>query len=173
MHRLVAIDPGTFESAYVVMNPDTRVILDRGQADNQAVLVWLEKQRMVFGSERLVIEMIKSYGNAMGDSTIETCVWIGRFIERWSGPVDKLPRKTIVTTLCMNPRANDSNVRRALLDMYTPAKVKGFTRDMWSALAVATAWTMMREERRMARRKAGLPPEEAIVAEAVLDLTEG
>jgi hypothetical protein len=170
--RLVAVDPGTFESAYVSFDPDTKIIHDRGQADNQAVLIWLEKQRRVFGCERLVIEMIKSYGNAMGDSTIETCVWIGRFIERWSGPVDKLPRKTIVTTLCMNPRANDSNVRRALLDMYTPAKVKGFTRDMWSALAVATAWTMMREERRMARRKAGLPQDERIEAEPTLEPSE-
>jgi hypothetical protein len=170
--RLVAVDPGTFESAYVSYDPDTKIIHDRGQADNQAVLIWLEKQRRVFGCERLVIEMIKSYGNAMGDSTIETCVWIGRFIERWSGPVDKLPRKTIVTTLCMNPRANDSNVRRALLDMYTPATVKGFTRDMWSALAVATAWTMMREERRMARRKAGLPQDERTEAEPTLEPSE-
>lgn len=153
--QIVAIDPGTFESAFVVFDSETHAILQKGQDDNRVLLPWLDRQR-AFGRQRLVIEMIKSYGMAVGDETFETCVWIGRFIERWNGQVDKVPRKTVVTLLCGSPRAKDSNVRRRLLDIYGQAAVKGFTRDQWSALAVAVAWNMMRH------------PERYAVSEAVL-----
>lgn len=147
--QIVAIDPGTFESAFVVFDSETHAILQHGQDDNRVLLPWLEKQK-IFGRQRLVIEMIKSYGMAVGDSTFETCLWIGRFIERWGGQVDKIPRKTVVTLLCGTPRAKDTNVRRRLLDMFGPAMVKGFTRDQWSALAVAVAWDILRDPKKYA-----------------------
>lgn len=145
--NLFCIDPGTTMSAYVSYDTATRQIHSAGKEENIRILGILE-------GDRLVIEMIKSYGNAMGDSTIQTCVWIGRFIQQWGdkGPIDLIPRKTIVTALCNNPRAKDSNVRQALVDRYStpsqpaigrkksPGPLYGFSKDMWSALAIAETW---------------------------------
>jgi hypothetical protein len=125
--------------------------------DNLTVLRVLDAYQAE--AEVLVVEQIKSYGNVMGDSMIQTCVWIGRFIERWKNRFDLLPRKTIVTQLCNNSRAKDSNVRQALIDRWggkasaigsakAPRTLYGFKSDMWSALAIAVAWTEIKQQNR-------------------------
>lgn len=147
--NLLCIDPGTYESAYVLYETNTKRIEDFGKVKNEYLVTLIQ----VASFDRLVIEMIKSYGNIMGDSTIQTCVWIGRFIQTWGDrPVDLIPRKTIVTALCNNPRAKDSNVRAALIDLYstpsepaigkkkTPGPLYGFSKDMWAALSIAVTW---------------------------------
>ena len=153
--KLFCIDPGTHKSAYVLYDTLTMAIYDFGIVDNHRLLRPIQGK----GMDRLVIEMIKSYGNIMGDSTINTCVWIGRFIQAWpSGvPIDLVPRKTIVTTLCGHSRAKDSNVRAALIERFQgaydgfngvsvigtklhPGPLYGIKKDLWSALAIAVTW---------------------------------
>jgi hypothetical protein len=107
----------------------------------------------------MVVEMVKSYGNVMGDSMLETCVWIGHFERaRYPHRSYRVPRKTAVTEICQNPRANDSNVRMALIDYFSaasklgggskptigtkndPGPLYGVKRDIWSAIGIAVAW---------------------------------
>lgn len=136
--KILAIDPGTSVSAWVIYDNESKAILDFGQQRNEELRYVIRSK----GAEHLVIEMIKSYGNVMGDSVIETCVWIGRFIEMWGGGeyYTLLPRKSVVTQICNNPRGKDSNVRQALLDKFGKVKCAGIKNDMWSALAVAVAY---------------------------------
>jgi hypothetical protein len=161
---LLAIDPGTTESGFVVLDTDTKKVLKFGKINNEAMRVEIEVQ----GREQdacMTLEQIKSYGNAMGDTTIETCVWIGRFIERWPRSTYTLiPRKTICGVICHNAKAKDNNIRRAMLDKYlsfTPAselgggsepavgtKAKpgplyGVSADVFSALALGWTWCEM------------------------------
>jgi hypothetical protein len=92
---------------------------------------------------------VKCYGNPVGDDVLWTVFWSGRIAEAClhsGGRVALLPRKTIVTTLCGNPRARDSIVHQRLVDIYGPKGTKkdrgrlyGIKNDEWSALAVATA----------------------------------
>jgi hypothetical protein len=117
MTKLFCIDPGTTKSAYVLYSPVGQRIHRFGIVANEELVGILE-------GDRLVIEMIKSYGNVMGDSVLMTCVWIGRFIQAWGGgPIDLIPRKTIVTSLCGTSRAKDSNVRSALIDRFSSSGV--------------------------------------------------
>jgi len=153
---ILAIDPGTTESAYCVYDNHMKQVLKCDIVSNGMLIDMLGVGRC----EHLVIEMIKSYGMPVGDTTFETCVWIGRFIEAWhASNYTLLPRKEICKQLCNNGRAKDTNIRAALIDRFGPGKDKAIgkkasqgplwslKRDMWSALAVAVAWSEMEAER--------------------------
>jgi hypothetical protein len=134
---ILAIDPGTTHSAFVQYNGQ---IVDHGHIPNE------EMRQILIGREydRVACEMIASYGMAVGASTFETCVWIGRFIEISRVDVELIFRKDIKLFLCGTMRAKDANVRQALLDLIGPQGTKknqgptyGIKSHTWSALAVA------------------------------------
>lgn len=148
---IVAVDPGTTESAYVVYDTDKGEPVQSAKILNQDLIDKINFDSDFIASDHCVIEMLKSYGNAMGDSCLMTCVWVGRFIEAWHQEYTLIPRATIKTNVCGHPRAKDSNVRQALIDLYggkdkavgkkkTPGVLYGFKADMWAALAVAITY---------------------------------
>lgn len=137
---ILAIDPGPIESAFVVVNTETKGIINHGKYDNNDVLEIVKLHK----DFNIAVEMIASYGMAVGREVFETCVWIGRFIEAHSGDVMLTYRKDIKLFLCGSVRATDSNVREALIDkLGQPGTSKnrgptyGLRGDEWSALAVA------------------------------------
>lgn len=148
---ILAIDPGSSLSAFVVYDIERKQIKDKRHCDNREVLAAIKGLREGTDIECMAIESVKSYGNIMGDTMLLTCEWIGRFIQVWDKRYIKLPRKTIVSRLCQNPRAKDSNVRQALIDRFSEGlesggalgcknkqgPLYGFKNDLWSALAVA------------------------------------
>lgn len=111
--RLIALDPGPKETGYVMIR-DT-MIIKSGVEDN-----WKIKD-LVFGAGWIdamcAIEMISSYGMAVGAEVFETCVWIGRFIEQFE-TATLVYRKDVKTHLCGTSKAKDANVRQAILDLY-------------------------------------------------------
>ena len=136
---IVAIDPGPVETAVVEWDgfrPTFMEILS-----NEKTRDWLENQK---GPSLIAVEMIASYGMAVGSSTFETCVWIGRFIEVARVDVELIFRKDIKLFLCGTMRAKDANIRQALLDKIgpqgtkkTPGPTYGIKSHTWAALAVA------------------------------------
>lgn len=146
---IVAIDPGPIQSAYVILE-DGR-ILHYGIMKNAEMLELMKACQ----SHHCVIEMIASYGMAVGAEVFETCVWIGRFIQAWESRTGTTPcrikRKEVCLHLCGSSRAKDANIRAALIDRFGPAGTKkepggtyGISKDVWAALAVAvTAYDTM------------------------------
>lgn len=110
--ELLAIDPGNTESAYVVLRDGVPVLFKT--VDNETML------RFIPGvyHDHLAIEMIASYGMAVGREVFETCVWIGRFIGATALPHTQVYRKDVKLHLCGSPRAKDPNVRQALIDRF-------------------------------------------------------
>ncbi len=133
--KLLAIDPGNEQSAIVAMNG--REIISGNIHKNDELLTLLSD----FDKHHLAIEMIASYGMPVGKTVFETCVWIGRFIEgdKNKDSFSLVYRKDIKMHLCGTMRAKDAHIRQALIDRH--GKVKGFKKDIWSALALATYWT--------------------------------
>lgn len=140
--NILAIDPGNIKSAYVCM--DENSIFEKGIEYNEAIL-----QIIAHSPENpLVIEMIASYGMAVGKTVFDTCLWIGKFIreaELAKIPVELVYRKDIKLHLCQTMRAKDSNIIQALKDRYgevgrkaNPGPLYGVSKDIWSALAVGT-----------------------------------
>lgn len=150
MITLVGLDPGNIESAYVAMQH--RTIIRSRKAANDNVLADLDFMRVEGDRETvLAIEMISSYGMPVGHEIFDTCVWIGRFVERWRGRHAFVKRGEVKLAICGTPHAKDPNIRAALIERHG-GKVKaigrkgsegplhGITADMWSALAVATTY---------------------------------
>lgn len=138
---ILAIDPGPTESAYLFWNG---TVLGMGITPNLGVV----RSFGLAGFDIAAIEMIASYGMPVGKETFETCLWIGRMIERSPKEPILVYRKDIKMHFCQSMRAKDSNVRQAIIDRfggkekaigkkghYGPlAHVKSH---LWSALAIA------------------------------------
>ena len=74
--KLLAIDPGTEQSAYVIW--DGKKILNKGIVDNDTMNSLCKAGEL---HDYFAIEMVASYGMAVGKTTFETVFWIGRFWE--------------------------------------------------------------------------------------------
>lgn len=151
---LLAIDPGPVQSALVVYNADTGLPVWWSKEPNDHALQVLERNAL---TDTMAIESVASYGMAVGADVFETCVWIGRFTERWLACGRPEPRRVyrrdVKLHLCGSMRAKDTNIRQALIDRYGPGREKavgrkatpgplyGMKADCWAALAVAITAT--------------------------------
>lgn len=146
--KIIAIDPGCVQSAYVILD-DTLTIHERGIVPNGDLLAMVEGESFELGTV-LAIEMVQSFGMAVGKEVFETVFWIGRFCQAWAGrgnPFERVNRIQVKMHLCHNSRAKDPNIRQALLDKFglpgtkkAPGPTYGISADLWSALAVGTTW---------------------------------
>jgi len=158
--NLIAIDPGTEISAIIIFHQNEIVYV--GIDDNYDILERLKKLFQYSETRyEIAIEMIASYGMSVGQTTFETCVWIGRFIQAYDdGDWEFVYRKEVCMHLCGSARAKDSNIRQALIDMYggtkqiavgtkkAQGKLYGFKSHLWAALGVAETY---REKKRLER----------------------
>lgn len=143
MSSVLAIDPGTTHSGWVLVR--------NGAPWNSGVMENSEVSTMLRGTSIIpvAIEMIASYGMAVGKEVFETCVWIGRFIEvAGQDRVRLVYRKDVKLHLCGSPRAKDANIRQALIDRWggkavaigkakQPGPLYGVKSHAWAALGVA------------------------------------
>jgi hypothetical protein len=136
---ILALDPGTEESAYLFMGLDGTV-RDFGFEDNQIILSVISAREY----DELIIEEVRSYGQRVGRETLETVKWTGRFAEaaarrhipvqaRWVG------RKEVVGHWCESTSAGDSGLRCALEDKYGKL-TKPYNNHTRAALAIAGYW---------------------------------
>lgn len=133
---ILAIDPGTEKSAFVLYDTTKQEIIDKRILDNGLLLGYMNDA--VYNE--LVVEMIASYGMSVGASIFTTCVWIGRFIEFAKKPYTLIYRRDEKLFLCGSMKAKDANIRQALIDLLGKEKTKGCAKDIWSALAVAVTY---------------------------------
>ncbi len=146
--KVIGLDPGCSESGLVVW--DGERVCHSIIAPNEEIIRTLR----IWSAMHLVVEMISGMGMTVGQTTFETCVWIGRFIEAFdpSGElIHRVPRGEVKMHLCGNMRAKDKNVRQSLLDRFggkkaaigkkaAPGPLYGVTSHKLSALAVCLTW---------------------------------
>ena len=153
MQYIVGIDPGCTESAYCLIDENLKP-LSFTKMENELMWCHMVDALVKYANGKQVlfaIEMIASYGMPVGAETFDTCRWIGKMEER----LDRLDVLLVYRIeerkhICHDPRANDANIRMALIDRFapnTPNKGKGtkkepgwfygFRADIWQAYAVA------------------------------------
>lgn len=158
MTHLLAIDPGNTESGWVLIDTTDCRPLRFGKTENEhlrALLMGDVDEELWIGGDHVVIEMVASYGMAVGADVFETCVWIGRFIEAtrdpWDEPIAQLVKRNPVKMHhCHSAKAKDSNITQALVDRFAPGQPNrgkgtkaapgwfyGFRADIWQAYALA------------------------------------
>ncbi len=158
---VLGVDPGTTQSAFVVLNG--KKIIEHGKRANEDVLEVLRKWSRMDTPPPMAIENIggqrrnpKGGFAAVGQETFDTCIWIGRFIERYGVRRSHLmQRSEVVRHVCGKiPRAKegekkvsrDTLVRAGVIGLYgedaigtkaAPGPLFGLSADQWSALAIA------------------------------------
>lgn len=148
INRILAIDPGTTQSAFAMLDNDLRPV-EFGIMENGVLLDVICARPM--DTTDFVIEMVESYGMPVGKEVFETVVWIGRFmqaaIEKGSRNVERVSRKEVKLNLCNSAKAKDSNIRQALLDRFgtqgtkkAPGWFYGVSKDVWAAIAVGVTY---------------------------------
>ena len=148
--RILAVDPGNVESAFALIDSDTRRPVDFGKLTNESLRVWL-LEWVPAEPHRVAIEMVASYGMRVGREVFETCVWIGRLVELCDGfDPELIYRLDVKMHHCHDSRAKDSNITQALIDRFAhnapnrgkgtkaaPGWFHGFRADVWQAYALA------------------------------------
>ena len=141
--KLIAIDPGPTESAFVEYELDAPV--NFGKIPNKQLLNFLRE--LHGGFDWVACEQVRSYGMAVGAEVFDTVEWSGRFHEAsLQSGIEWLyvPRIKVKIHLCKTAKAKDGNIRQALIDRFgekgtkkAPGVLYGFKADAWQALALA------------------------------------
>ncbi len=154
--RILAIDPGSERSAFLLYDCETSGVIEHDISANDDLVYELSEHEE--WADLLVVEMIASYGMPVGAEVFDTCVWIGRFVQAWRlrinsdrSPWARVYRKDVKMHLCGSMRAKDPNIRQALIDRFggkekaigkkaNPGPLYGIKKDLWQALAVAVTF---------------------------------
>lgn len=158
---VLAIDPGNEKSGWVLWEYGAPKRF--GKHENDRMLSIIDAELAGWYTPRLAIEQIKSYGMSVGESIFETCVWTGRFIQRWLDntaqaidEVIRVPRMDVKMHLCHDARAKDGNIRQSIMDRFgstkaaaigtktSPGPLYGVAGDVWAAIGVAITATETR-----------------------------
>ncbi len=141
---ILGIDPGPNQTAFALWCGDHLGLFNI--LPNEEFISWIRVQSAM-GSIP-AIEMIQSFGMPVGKEIFETVLLIGRVIEIYDCQglkANLVYRKDIKLHFCGTNRAKDSNIRQVLIDRFgevgtkkNPGKLYGISKDMWSALAIAT-----------------------------------
>jgi hypothetical protein len=145
--RILAIDPGNMETGYAILQLPEFQLIEFGKTENNALL---GRFKAPLNVDAVAIEMVASYGMAVGREVFETCVWIGRFTQALQGEnIEYIYRREEKLALCHDSKAKDSNIRQALIDRYAKHDFKngkgvkanpdvfyGVSKDVWQAIAV-------------------------------------
>ena len=147
-----AIEPGNRQSAYSGIDCNTLRPLEFGKVDNEEL-----RNKLVFANEQdwqwAAIEMVASYGMAVGREVFVTVLWSGRFYEALSIQMAQAPRLLCRIEekrhICHDSRANAPAIRRVLFARFATHELKtglvtskhpdffyGFKADIWAAYAV-------------------------------------
>lgn len=148
---ILAIDPGTTQSAWVLYDPEARFVVRKAIEANEKV-----EDHLRWGGFNavLVIEKIESQGMSVGAETFETVFWTGRFAAAWdtaaATKARRVTRREVKLHLCGSMRAKDGNIRQAVLDKFggrgaigtkkNPGPLHGMRSHLWSAMAVALTY---------------------------------
>lgn len=114
--KLLGIDPGTYESAYCVLEGGIPTMA--AKISNEALLVLLRIEAV---APTVVIETIFPRGQAVGIETMTTQLWAGRFweaAEHRGCNVHSIDRQDVRFAICGSLDTRDSSVRQGLIDYY-------------------------------------------------------
>lgn len=156
---ILALDPGNTQTGYAVLEMPEFRLIKFGKTDNTPLLTLVANSDVLHDVDAVAIEMVASYGMAVGREVFETCVWIGRFHQAADHPnTHYVYRKDEKQILCGSLKAKDANIRQALIDRYAKHDLKngkgtkanpdvfyGVSKDVWAAIAVGVTYYELTE----------------------------
>jgi hypothetical protein len=155
MSLTYSVDPGTLQSALVVVRDGGPFGVE--VLESKTILNGILISELMHATQpaELVIERFAALGMAIGEDSIETILWSGRFYEAWGDTSTRywLTRRAVKLHLCGTLQSKDANVAAAVRDRFGGAASKGTKRapgplygvkgHELQALAVAVTWLEM------------------------------
>ena len=156
--KILAIDPGNMQSAFVILEHKTLEITKKGLIPNEEMLILFKGDNTYFGCQPFdaaCIEYPKARGQLVSNQLMDAIYWIGRFDQACAQEMVRIDRKDVKMTLCGVANAKDSNIRAALIAAYShkvigkggripeigcagaEGPLYGIKKDIWAALGVA------------------------------------
>jgi hypothetical protein len=151
---ILAIDPGSALSAYVLFNGER--VVAYGKVSNEDLRDLLLRASDSGGplgiAEHLVIELAESFGAKVWSQVFTTTFWAGRFAQAWGHAFSTLGRRAVKLNLLGASRGKDGQIRQVLIDRWggkdkalgsksSPGPLRGLTADCWQALALAVTYS--------------------------------
>lgn len=154
---VLAIDAGSTESGYCLVDTDTYQPIEFGKIENDSLLNKIIDFAEQYQYE-IAIEQFAFYGskNPIGQTTIEAITWNGKFIrqaELLGVEYTFVYRREEKMNLCKTMRCGDKEIRNALIKRFAkhdlergkgtkknPDFFHGFAADAWSGFAIATTF---------------------------------
>lgn len=160
--RILALDPGTTQTGWVLVDDDGAV-LAHGLTANDELLAALRDRRITdhvaLTAELAVLEFMSPRGMPTSEHEFDALWWLGRFteaLERATVRIERVSREEVKFVLLGKhgvPQP-DARIRLLLIDRYAagggkvaaigtkahPGPLYGVKADEWAALAVACAW---------------------------------
>lgn len=156
--RYLGIDPGTTHSGVVVWADDERRVLYADNVENYELRKNFGPLLVQYAPYLCVLETLSPRGMALGNSTFQTLVWVGRFIEvAWRYDVtaklmtrDEIKRELLGRT---NVPSADSKIVQLLKDEVgekgtkkAPGPTYGVSKHAWQALGAVWAYRQRERE---------------------------
>lgn len=157
MDYVLAVDAGSTQSGYCLVETATYKPLEFGKIDNQELMDRIIDLSNNY-SFHLAIEQFAFYGskNPIGQTTIEAITWNGKYIrqaELLGIGYTFIFRKEEKMNLCKTMRCGDKQIKDALIKRFATFDFKrgkgtkkkpdwfyGFAADMWSAYAIGVTY---------------------------------
>ena len=151
---ILGIDPGCELSAYCLCEYDTLKPVSFAKIPNSELIDKVIPMINDNAIQAVAVELIQSYGMAVGKEVFETCYFIGKLCDRIQRntsikQIRRIYRKDEKLAIVGNLKANDTIIRHTLIDMFAKHDLKngngtvknkdwfyGFKADCWSAYAV-------------------------------------
>ena len=142
MKTVLAIDPGTTKSAFILW--DGGRVHNLGIIENTALL-HLFSSGDLMPYDFAAIERMANMGQRVGEEVMATVWWSGRFYEALSRKTEVIrPYRTSIKKYLGCGRGKDKHVRAALIDKHgvvgttkNKGRLFGISSHLWAALAVA------------------------------------
>lgn len=164
MYKIMAIDPGSAKSAYVIYDPAEHKLIHHDIVPNENLVTTLTCIQL--NGTRLAIETMQCFGMPVGAEVFDTCIWIGRFYQAWfeakGEHPDLIVRNHVKMAMCHSHRAKNANVRQAVIDSFPPTgggktpqvgtkpkpgPLYGVKTHIWQALGLALTVAKMNKAR--------------------------
>jgi len=146
--KILGIDPGPSQSAYVVWDTKTQQIVDHEQSDNitfRKNIIWLRDD---IEPDICVIEGMAFYGKVMNGESFDTLMFIGRLREIFADNHELVYFPDIAYHFCNSRRGiKSSHINAVLANRFggkgtkkNKGKLFGIKEHVWSALACCILW---------------------------------
>ncbi len=154
---VLAVDPGTTKSAWVLYNIKEDRVVSFETCENELLLSFFHVSHGIemFRPKKdvlLVVEKVTGYGKPVGETVFETCFNSGRLVQAWGGRFVMYPRRRVKKVLLGKDKGGDSQVRAAVLAWFggekkakglkaSPGPLFGMASHQWQACGLALAFS--------------------------------